>query len=111
MPVRSQQVWELMRLIDILGEELDELDEAVKRQYKKVGGNIEKRFRCTAGKKKGKFVSSPSICFRRKDPKKVRRGKRLMRVKKKLIQRKSQISKRRSISRLITRMNKRLSGK
>ena len=97
-----------MRLIDILG---DELEEGVKRQYKKVGGKIEKRFRCTGGKKKGKFVANASVCFKRKDPKKVRRGRKVMRTKKKLIMRKSQISKRRSISKLIARMNKRLSGR
>lgn len=98
-----------MKLSNIFPE--DEITEGVKRQYKSVGGKMEKRFRCTGGNKKGKLVSKPSICFKRKDPKKVRRGKKLMRMKKNLIARKTKISKRKQISKLITRMNKRISGK
>lgn len=99
-----------MKLSDIFPEDA-ELEEGVKRQYKKVGGKIQKRFRCTGGPKKGKLVAKPAVCFKRKDRDKVRRGKKLMRIKKKLIARKSKISKRRSVSKVITRMNKRLSGK
>jgi len=99
-----------MKLHNILSE--DEITtESVKRQYKKVNGKIEKRFRCSGGPKKGKLVSKPSICFKRKDRDKVRRGRKVMRLKKKLISRKTKISKRRSISKIIARMNKRLSGK
>jgi len=97
-----------MKLINILPE--GELDEAVIRQYKNIGGVMKKRFRCGSGKKKGKLVSKPSICFKRKDPKKVRRGRKLMRMKGKVITRKTKIAKRKQISRLITKMNKRLSG-
>ena len=99
-----------MKLSDIFPED-EHIIEGVKRQYKNVGGVLTKRFRCTGGKKKGKIVSKPSICFQRKDPKKVRRGKKIMRIKKKLIARKTKISKRRQISKLVTKMNKRLSGK
>lgn len=98
-----------MKLIEIYPE--DEIAEGVQRQYKNIGGTVQKRFRCTAGKKKGRMVSKPIVCFKRKDPKKVRRGKKLMRIKKKLIMRKSKIAKRRQISKLITKMNKRLSGR
>lgn len=98
-----------MKLIDILTD--DEITEGVKRQYKNVGGVMKHRFRCSSGRKRGKLVSKPSLCFKRKDPKKVRRGKKLMRTKKALISRKAKISKRKNISRLIRRMNKRLSGK
>ena len=98
-----------MKVIDILGEE--EVTEAASRQYKKVGGKAKKKFRCGSGRKKGKIVSKPSDCFKRKDPKKVRRGKKIMRIKKRIIARKSRISKRKSISKLISRMNKRLAGK
>jgi len=99
-----------MKLCNIFPEDA-ELEEGVKRQYKKINGTVQKRFRCTGGPKKGKLVAKPAVCFKRKDRDKVRRGKKLMRVKKKLIARKSKISKRRSISKLITRMNKRISGK
>ena len=98
-----------MRLIDIVPDE--EVTEGVKRQYKNVGGVMKKRFRCSGGKKKGKLVSKPSLCFKRKDPKKIRRGKKIMRTKKAMITRKTKVSKRRQISKLVARMNKRLSGK
>lgn len=98
-----------MRLIDIVPD--DEITEGVKRQYKNVGGVMKKRFRCSGGKKKGKLVSKASLCFQRKDPKKVRRGRKLMRIKKAVITRKSKVTKRRQISKLVARMNKRLSGR
>ncbi len=98
-----------MKLSDIFPD--DELNEGVIRQYKKINGKVEKRFRCSGGQKKGKLVSKPSLCFKKKDRDKVRRGKKLMRTKKKLISRKTKVAKRKSISKLIKRMNKRLSGK
>ncbi len=98
-----------MKLIDIVPDE--QVTEGVKRQYKNIGGTMQKRFRCAGGRKKGKLVSKPSLCFKRKDPKKVRRGKKLMRTKKALIARKTKVSKRKQISKLVARMNKRLSGK
>ena len=91
--------------------EVQELDEGAKRQMKRVGNNIKKRYRCPSGKKKGKLVKSPADCAKRKDPKKVRRGKKVMRSKKGIIARKSQITKRKAISKLIQRMNNRLAGK
>ena len=85
------------------------LTESAIRQFKKVGNVIKRKYRCLAGKKKGKLVSHPGDCGTRKDPKKIRQGRKVMRSKKGVINRKSQISKKRSISKLITRLNKKLS--
>lgn len=89
----------------------DILDEGAKRQYKKVNGTIQKRFRCTSGQRKGRMVAKAAQCYKRKDRVKARRMKKMMRSKKRVISRKSRIAKRRSISKIITRMNQRLSGK
>jgi len=86
------------------------LNEAAIRQFKRVGNEIKKRYRCLSGPRQGKLVAHPSGCAGRKDPKKVRNGRKVMRSKKGVIQRKSAISKRKSMSRLVTKMNKRLSG-
>lgn len=98
-----------MKLGEILTEE--ELSEAAKRQFKRIGNEIRKRYRCTAGPKKGKLVSEPGKCATRKDPKNVRRGRKVMRSKKGTIKRKAAITKRKAISRLVANMNRRLSGK
>ena len=86
------------------------LTEAALRQWKRSGQKLVKKYRCLAGPKKGKLVSDPSACAMRKEPKKVRSGRKVMRSKKGTIQRKSQIAKRRTISKLVRKMNKRLSG-
>lgn len=87
------------------------LTEATARQFKRVGKEIKRRYRCLSGPKAGKLVSEPSKCATRKDPKKIRHGRKVMRSKKGTITRKSRISKRKHLSKLVTKMNKRLSGK
>jgi hypothetical protein len=86
------------------------LSEAAIRQFKRVGHTIIKKYRCTAGTKKGKLVSDPSKCGQRKDPIRVRQGRKLMRSKKGIIARKSKISKRKAMSKMVTKMNDRLAG-
>jgi len=98
-----------MKVHEILN--IDELEESARRQVKRVGSNIKRKYRCSSGKKKGKLVSSPSDCSKRKDPKKVRQGRKVMRSKKGIIKRKSGVTKRRAISKIVARMNARLSGK
>lgn len=95
--------------VDENGEEI--LDEGFIRQMKKVGGKIKKQYRCTTGQKKGKIVADPKACAKRKDPKKRRHGKKVARTKKGVRAMKSKIAKKKSISKMITRINKRLSGK
>lgn len=95
----------------LIDEEGNIIEEAAKRQFKRVGNEIKKRYRCLGGPKAGKLVSDPSKCATRKDPKKVRQGRKTMRSKKGTIKRKAGVTKRKSISRLVAKMNRRLSGK
>jgi hypothetical protein len=110
-----------MRLYDILNEhdcdcyetvyladDGEVLSEAAIRQFKRVGQTIVRRYRCLSGPKKGKLVSSASACSQRKDPKKVRQGRKTMRTKAGVIKRKSQVSKKKAMSKLVTKMNKQL---
>lgn len=92
-------------------EEDNVLEEAAIRQFKRMGQNIKKRYRCLGGPKAGKLVAKPYACAQRKDPKKVRQGRKVMRSKKGTIGRKARVSKRKQISKMVSRMNKRLSGK
>jgi len=110
-----------MKLFEIICEEcceevyLDEegniLSEAAIRQFKRVGGQIKRQFRCTSGPKKGKIVATPQACAKRKDPKKRRHGKKVNRARKGVRVMKTRISKHQQQSKLVTRMNRRLAGK
>lgn len=87
------------------------LTEAAIRQWKKSGQKMVKRYRCMAGPKKNRLVTKPGDCAQRKDPAKVRMGRKIMRSKKGVIQRKSKIAKRKSISKILAKLNARLMGK
>ena len=86
------------------------LSEAAIRQWKRTGKEVQQKYRCLSGNKKGKLVSNPSDCSKRKDPKKVRQGRKTMRSKKGIIGRKAKITKKTSMSKMVAKMNKRLSG-
>lgn len=92
-------------------EEENILDEAAIRQFKRVGQEIRRRYRCMSGPKAGKLVATPGACATRKDPKKVRHGRRVMRSKKGVIARKTRVAKRKQLSKMVAKMNKRLAGK
>ena len=93
-------------------DEKDEiLSEAAIRQFKRFGTVIKRQYRCTSGPKAGKIVASPQACGTRKDPKKVRQGRKTARMKKGMRVMKTRISKRKQISKVVSRMNKRLAGK
>ena len=97
---------------EVYVNESDEvLTEAAIRQWKKSGQKMVKKYRCMAGPKKNRLVSKPGDCAMRKDPAKVRHGRKVMRSKKGVIQRKSKIAKRKSISRILAKLNARLMGK
>ena len=85
--------------------------EAARRAFRRFGQVIKKQYRCTSGRKKGKLVSNPMLCAQRKDPKKVRHGRKVARMKKGIRIRKTAISKKKAISKMVVRMNKRISGK
>jgi hypothetical protein len=86
------------------------LSEGAIRQFQRKGQAVVKKYRCTAGPKKGKLVATPASCFKRKDPKKVRQGRKTMRAKKSVIQRKSRVSKNKSMSKIVATMNQRMMG-
>jgi len=92
-------------------EEDNILEEAAVRQWKMSGKKRVMKYRCMSGPKKGRLVSKPGACGIRKDPKKKRVGKRVMRSKKRVIQRKSQITKKKGISKMLQKLNARLMGK
>ncbi len=87
------------------------LTEGAKRAFAKRGGKVVKKYRCTSGIKKGKIVSDPKTCITRRDPKKRRIGKKVAREKKGIRIRKTKISKRTSISKIVRKLNDRLMGK
>lgn len=93
-----------------VGSDGEILTEAAVRQFKRVGKTITRRYRCMAGPKEGKLVSTPAACGTRKDPKKVRHGRKVMRSKKGVIKRKSRIAKNTAMSKIVTKMNKQLMG-
>lgn len=99
-------------LEEVYVDENDEvLSEAAIRQWKRQGQKLVKKYRCLAGSKKNRLVSKPGDCGTRKDPAKVRRGRKTMRAKKSTIMRKSKIAKRKSISKILSKLNARLMGK
>lgn len=99
-----------MKLIDILEPMGEAVEEAVQRAFRRVGSEIKRQYRCTSGPKQGKMVASPAACFKRKDPKKVRHGKKVARSRKGIRLRKTDVAKRSAVSKLVTKMNKRLAG-
>ena len=99
-------------LEEVYVDENDEiLSEAAIRQWKRRGARMVKKYRCLSGAKKNRLVSKPGDCAVRKDPKRVRLGRKIMRQKKGVIKRKSQIAKRKSISKILQKLNARLMGK
>jgi len=93
-----------------LDQDRNIISEAAIRQYKRTDKKIVPRYRCLAGPKAGKLVSNAGDCAHRKDPRKVRLGRKIMRMKKGVIIRKGEISKQKGISKIVTRMNQRLMG-
>lgn len=87
------------------------LTEAAQRAFKREGKKIVRKYRCTTGMKEGKIVADPKSCATRKDPAKIRHGRKVARQKKGVRLRKAKITKRQTMSKMVTRMNKRLTGK
>ena len=112
MEILSEEVLEEEVLEEVFVDEDDQiLDEAAVRQWRRMGKKLVRKYRCMSGKRKGKLVKGPGDCGKRKDPVKVRTGRKVMRSKKGIIQRKSKIAKRQQISKMVTRLNARLMGK
>lgn len=88
--------------------ELLDLNEGANPSFKRTGNEIKRCYRCTSGPKKGKLVADPKECGRRKNPKKVRNGRKVAREKKGVRLRKTSITKRTTLSKLLKRLNARL---
>lgn len=111
--VLNEPTEDLLNECEIIYTDEDDnvLNEAAIRQFKRFGTTIKRQYRCTSGPKKGKIVASPQSCGQRKDPKKIRHGKKVARTKKGVRIRKSKVSKRKAVSKMVKKMNQRLAGK
>ncbi len=92
--------------IEIINQdEYDQLDEGAQRAFRRVANNITQYYRCTSGPKKGKLASDPSKCGQRKDPAKVRHGRRVAKQKGSVRVRKTIAKKRTQVSKRVTKLN------
>lgn len=113
--LNEEDIKEVNSIITKLDEVLDQegitmLAEAVDRQFRRYGDKFLRQYRCTTGPKAGRLVTSPEKCGKRKDPRRVRIGKRAARVKKGIRVRKTLFTKRKTASKRLTRLNKVLRG-
>jgi len=110
---RYDMLSKMQQIIDELEDTIEskDLKEGPKRAFKRVGKEIKRWFRCVGGPKDGKLVATPGSCAKRKDPKKVRRGRKTMRIKRNIILRKGKITRNKAVSKMVVKMNRRLSGK
>lgn len=103
-----------MKLTDLIDLETftdDEItNEAVVRQMRRYGNTTKLQYRCQDGDKEGRLVSKPSGCGIRKNPNRVRAGKRSSRIRKGERVRKSNMTKRKTLTKNLVRRNKILKG-
>lgn len=101
---------QIVFVVEETGEEFETLTESVIKQFGREGMTLKAKYRCLSGPKAGKLVDNPSDCNKRKDFRRVKIGRKVMRTKGKLIHHKSEMSKKKSISKVLTHLNQRLSG-
>ena len=90
----------------------EELEEGVKRAYKRVGNKIKRGFRVTSGWRKGRVVSSAKAASAPRAKAKTRMKLRIAAKRKKIVRiLKSKRTRKRSASKRLVAMNKRVSGK
>ncbi len=94
----------------ITTDQYELLDEGAKRAFKRKGSSLTHYFRCTSGPKAGKLASDPSKCGQRPDPKRVRHGRKVAKLKGSVRVRKTQMKKKTELSKRISRLNKQLMG-
>ena len=83
------------------------LDEAAIRVFKRAGKQITRKFRCIVGRKRGKIVAKATGCAQRKEPRRIRLGRKIARMRKGIRVRKSKLTSKTSAHRLVQRLNKR----
>ena len=106
------EINKILNNIDELSEsaEFVTIAETVQRQFRRYGDKFLRQYRCTTGQKSGRMVSSPEKCGIRKDPRRVRVGKMASRSKKGQRVRKTLFTKRKTQSKRLSRMNKKMRG-
>lgn len=97
-------------LIEDVIEDDDLLCEGAVRQMRRYGSKMKMQYRCQGGDKDGRLVSKPSECSIRKNPNKVRAGQHSSRIKKGQRVRKTQFTKRKTLSQILVRRNKMMKG-
>jgi len=120
LPERKCSEKELAAINGVLDEMVSEIPlneyeamlEKVDRQFRRYTGQdtLKRQYRCTTGPKAGRIVTSPEKCGIRKDPRRVRLGKKAARMKKGQRVRKTLFTKRKTTSKRLSRLNKVLRG-
>jgi hypothetical protein len=90
----------------------EELEEGVKRAYKRVGNKIKRGFRVTSGWRKGRVVSSAKAASAPRAKAKTRMKLKIAAKRKKIVRiLKGKRTRKKSASKRLATMNKRASGK
>ena len=93
-------------------EEEDDLQEGIKRAFRRSGKKIKRGFRVTSGFRKGRVVASPKTAFKPRAKARTRMKLRIASRKKRIVRiLKSKRTRRKPLSKRLVRMNKRVSGK
>lgn len=102
----------MLDLIHSLNTELSARELPVteaRRAFKLRRGKIVKVFRCSAGRRKGKTVSSPAVCFQKKNRLRAIKARRLAKRTRFIRARKSKITMNRAAHRKVVALNKKTS--
>lgn len=91
-------------IIDVL---IDDIIYEAKRIFVRgAKGTIKRAFRCISGPKRGRSVKKPSDCFARKNLKRVKAGKRTAKKTKYIRVRHAKLTRKKSLSKRLRRLNK-----
>jgi hypothetical protein len=89
--------------------EPEEVKEGVKRAFRRVGNKIKRGFRVTSGWRKGRVVSSPSGAFKKRPRARTRMKLRIAARRRKVVRiLKSARTRKRSVSKRLRRLNRRI---
>lgn len=97
---------------DTIDSDEEEIQEGVKRAFRRQGKKIKRGFRVTSGFRKGRVVANIKNAFKPRKPARTRTKLKIAARRKKIVRiLKSKRSRRKPISKRLVKMNKRLSGK
>jgi hypothetical protein len=93
-------------------DEEEEIQEGVKRAFRRQGKKIKRGFRVTSGFRKGRVVANIKNAFKPRKPARTRTKLKIAARRKKIVRiLKSKRTRRKPVSKRLVKMNKRLSGK